>query len=280
MLGSINIDLVATAQRLPTPGETIGGGRLLRQPGGKGANQATAASRLGASVRMIGAVGADADGVALVNALQATGVETGDVQVVDAPTGTALIAVDEEGENQIVVCPGANAFATIEGVDFLPNETVLTQLEIDMDLVLLAVARTTGFVAVNASPAQPLPRELIQRVDLFIVNETEYRLMPELKAARHVAVTYGAAGAALFADGSESARTSGFKTDVVNSVGAGDAFCAALTLALASGHDPHDALRLSCRVGAAAVGHSESQPPLDLLSAYGEGDLPSPLRQL
>ncbi len=143
---------------------------------------------------MVGAVGADADGAWMRDELGHAGVDTADLRTVAAPTGTALIVVGADAENQIAVCPGANELVSLEGVAVGPDEAVLLQLEIAMSVVESVVARAEGFVAVNAAPAQPLPDALLQRVDLFIVNETERELMPELADAALVAVTYGAAG--------------------------------------------------------------------------------------
>lgn len=268
VVGSANVDLTAFVDRLPTAGETVAGGRLSRDLGGKGANQAVAAAKLGGRVRMVGAVGADADGTWMRDELGHAGVDTAGLRTVAAPTGTALIVVDADAENQIAVCPGANELVSLEGVAFGPDETVLMQLEIAMSVVESVVARAEGFVAVNAAPAQPLPDTLLRRVDLFIVNETERELMPELADAALVAVTYGAAGAALFRGGEEIARADGVPTRAVNTVGAGDAFCAALVLALQSGLPPQSALQTACAVGAAAVAHLSSQPPFDPLARY------------
>ena len=269
VVGSINVDLTALVERLPGAGETVGGGRLRRDVGGKGANQAVAASRLGAQVRMVGAVGPDADGAWAVETIREAGVDVGDIATVDAPTGTALIAVDEAGENQIVVCGGANALVGAEGIAVDAGEAVLMQLELSLDVVRAVAARTPGFVALNAAPAQPLPADLVERVDLFIVNETEYAAIPELRAARRVAVTYGASGAAMFVDGLEVAKVPAAEVaEVVNTVGAGDAFSAALTLAVLAGAPDELALRTACAVGAAAVAHPSAQPPLDRLETY------------
>lgn len=269
VVGSINVDLTALVERLPGAGETVGGGRLRRDVGGKGANQAVAASRLGARVRMVGAVGSDADGLWAVETIRDAGVDVGDIATVDSPTGTALIAVDEAGENQIVVCGGANALVDAGGVAVGPDEAVLMQLELSLDVVRAVAAQAAGFVVVNAAPAQPLPADLVERVDLFIVNETEYAAIPELRAARRVAVTYGAAGAAMFVGGAEVAKVpAAAVADVVNTVGAGDAFSAALTLAILSGAPDEQALRTACAVGAAAVAHPSAQPPLDRLETY------------
>lgn len=268
VVGSANVDLTAFVDRLPTAGETVAGGRLSRDLGGKGANQAVAAAKLGGRVRMVGAVGADADGAWMRDELGHAGVDTADLRTVSAPTGTALIVVGADAENQIAVCPGANELVSLEGVAVGPDEAVLLQLEIAMSVVESVVARAEGFVAVNAAPVQPLPDALLQRVDLFIVNETERELMPELADAALVAVTYGAAGAALFRGGEEIARADGVPTRALNTVGAGDAFCAALVLALQSGLPPQSALQTACAVGAAAVAHLSSQPPFDPLARY------------
>lgn len=268
VVGSINVDVTASVARLPRAGETVLGGALRRDAGGKGANQAVAAARLGARVRMVGAVGDDTDGRGMLQNLSDAGVDAGGVWLGDSPTGTALITVDETGENQIVVCPGANADVTVDGETFGADEAVLVQLEIPMSTVSALAASVTGYFVVNAAPAQSLPAEVIARADLVIVNETEYELLPELSAARLVAVTYGAAGAALVRDGAEIARVPAPRVESVSAVGAGDAFCAALTLALHAGWAPELALTAACAVGADAVTHPESQPPLRRLDTY------------
>ena len=269
VVGSINVDVTALIERLPGAGETVGGGRLRRDVGGKGANQAVAASRLGARVRMVGAVGSDADGVWAVETIRAAGVDVSGIRVTDSPTGTALIAVDAAGENQIVVCGGANESVGADGISVGADEAVLMQLELSLEVVCAVAARTPGFIALNAAPAQPLPADLVERVDLFIVNDTEYAAMPELRAARRVAVTYGAAGAAMIAEGAETARVPAAPApDVVNTVGAGDAYSAALTLAIQAGAPDEQALRTACAVGAAAVAHPSAQPPLERLETY------------
>ncbi|KHK96589.1 ribokinase [Microbacterium mangrovi] len=271
VVGSINVDITSHVQRLPTAGETVGGGTLSREIGGKGSNQAAAAAKLGANVRMIGAVGNDADGQWLLDHLTAAGVDTSAVETVPDPSGTALIVVDEHAENQIAVCPGANAHVRADAVHIEPDEVILTQLEVSRTVVEHLAASRPNYLAVNAAPAQQLPASLIERVDLFIANESEYALMPELDDARLVAVTYGAAGAALLAYGNEIARVAGVPADAVNTVGAGDAFCAALVIALHSEMDPLAALHTACAVGAAAVEHPASQPPLAALEEYVVG---------
>jgi ribokinase len=269
VVGSINLDIIATTDRLPTAGETIGGGVLQQQPGGKGANQAVAAARLGGSARMIGAVGNDAQGRLMLESLSAAGVDTADVAVLDGDaTGTALIVVDRDGENQIVVCPGANAAFSLEGVEFSADETVLCQLEVGLPVVLEAARKSSGFFVLNAAPAMDLPEELLERCDLVIVNETEYELIPALADAKLVAVTYGKDGSAMFEHGRKVAEAPASAATVANTIGAGDAFCAALVLALLTGRDYTCALAVANAVGADAVGDPSSQPALKRLEAY------------
>ncbi|MEN8583143.1 ribokinase [Burkholderia sp. RS01] len=269
VVGSINLDIIATTDRLPTAGETIGGGILHQQPGGKGANQAVAAARLGGSARMIGAVGDDAQGRLMLESLSGAGVDTADVAVLDGDTtGTALIVVDRDGENQIVVCPGANSAFSLEGVEFSADETVLCQLEVGLSVVLEAARRSYGFFVLNAAPAMDLPAELLERCDLVIVNETEYELIPALADARLVAVTYGKDGSAMFERGRKVAEAPAAAVAVANTIGAGDAFCAALVLALRAGLDYSAALAVANAVGADAVGDPSSQPALAPLEEY------------
>lgn len=269
VVGSINLDITATASRLPTPGETVGGAVLRQQPGGKGANQAVAAARLAGTSRMVGAVGRDEAGRTLLDAMASAGVDVQDIAQVDAATGTALVLVDGEGENQIVVCPGANADVSVEGVSFAEEEAVLCQLEVDQDVVLEAARRTKGYFALNAAPAAPIIPELLERCDLVIVNETEYALIPALRTAPLVAVTYGGEGSAIFEHGERVAEAPAVRvTDIANTIGAGDAFCAALVLALRSGLEHSHALAVANAVGADAVRDASSQPALKSLEHY------------
>jgi ribokinase len=270
VVGSINLDLIATAERLPTAGETVGGAVLSEQPGGKGANQAAAAARLGGSARMVGAVGSDAHGQRMLEALAVAGVDTSDVAVLPDPTGTALIVVDSDGENQIVVCPGANSNLSLDRVEFSPEETVLCQLEVGLPVVLEAARQHTGYFVLNAAPAMDLPVELLERCDLVIVNESEYALIPALAEAKLVAVTYGGDGSAMFEQGRMVAEASSAAVTVANTVGAGDAFCAALVLALRQGLDYSHALAVANAVGGEAVGGPSSQPDLARLGYYVE----------
>jgi ribokinase len=201
-------------------------------------------------------------------ALGRAGVDTTHLAVVDEPTGTAMIFVDKAGENQIAVAPGANSQLVLDSLDPSSLDPVLCQLEIPMDVVLGAARRAGGFFALNAAPAVPLPVELVERCDLIIVNESEYALLPQLASARCVAVTYGADGASIFEHGIEVAHVPAVSTQVVNSVGAGDAFSAALVIAMTSGYDYPTSLTAACAVGASAVGSPDTQPEFGPLSGY------------
>lgn len=268
VVGAVNLDQTARVSRAPGPGETVADGKLTLHAGGKGANQAVAAARLGADVHLIGALGDDPEGHQLRSSIAAAGVDTAGLQSVPYPTGTALIVVDDQGENSIVVCPGANEEIVLDEVSIEPQSAVLAQLEVPLAVVERAIASTEGFVALNASPVIELPDWLTNRVDLFIVNESEFAAQPQLRVANFVAVTYGARGAELLRNGKTVARASAAATSVVSTVGAGDAFAAALTIGLLRADEPELALARACAVGAAAVADPGSQPELQPLNTY------------
>lgn len=271
VVGSINIDLTSTVGAFPRPGETVLAARpLARELGGKGANQARAAARLTGAARMIGAVGTDLDGTFALEHLSAAGVDVEGIVRSDQPTGAAMITVDATGENMIVVNAGANEALKPEDIRLEDAMATLCQLEISIDCVEAAARQSTGFFAVNAAPAQHLPEVVLAASDLIIVNEAEYAALPELLTARRVAVTSGAEGAAIYHAGQLTAQVKAFPATVVNTVGAGDAFCAALTLCLARGDSEEDALRTACAVGAAAVEDPRSQPDLEELAHYSQ----------
>lgn len=265
IVGSINLDFVATAATLPAPGETVTGASLARHPGGKGANQALAARRLGAAVQMIGATGKDGMADEALGLLRRDGVDLRGVSTrPELATGVALIAVSAEGENQIVVAPGANA-GVLPGD--LPNTLegpIILQLELPIATVAAAAGRATGFVAVNLAPAAVVPQTLLDRADLLIVNETEAAFYGESlhQSPGLVAVTLGGAGARLFKGGVEIATATPPPVSVVDTTGAGDCFVAALTVALLEGQPPTDALAFACTAGALAVTRAGAQPSL------------------
>jgi ribokinase len=248
VVGSINLDLVARVERLPRPGETLTGSHFERFSGGKGANQAVAAAKLGARVKMIGAVGADTFADDALAGLRHAGVEL-QLQSEDV-TGTALILVDADGETQIVVIPGANAHIRPQS----PGGAVLTQLEVP-DEVVLAAAQGADFFALNAAPARAIEIE----PDLLIVNQLEYEVVSRGKL---VAVTYGAEGAALFENGVEIARATPPRVEVADGTAAGDAFAACLVVSLLEGRTREEALRRACAAGALAASRRGAQPSL------------------
>jgi len=248
VVGSINLDLVARVARLPRAGETLSGTSFERFAGGKGANQAVAAARLGADVRMIGAVGVDGLADEALAGLVAAGVAL-EVHR-EGTTGIAVILVADDGENQIVVVPGANALVP----PVSPGGAVLCQLEVP-DAVVHAAARGASFFALNASPARTIDLE----PDLLIVNRLEHDVVSR---GRLVAVTYGAEGAALFEDGAEVARAAPPRVDAVDGTAAGDAFAACLVVSLLEGRERGEALARACAAGALAVSRLGAQPSL------------------
>ncbi|GAA1798405.1 ribokinase [Actinomadura chokoriensis] len=274
VVGSVNADLVVGVERRPAPGETVLGSDLAVHPGGKGANQAVAAARLGGRTGIVGRVGDDGHGALLRDALAAAGVDLAHLAATPGvPTGVALITVGPDGDNSIIVSPGANARlgpgdvaaarAMIAGA-----AVVSFQLEVPLPAVeaaARAAAEAGGRVVLNLSPPAPVPDGLLALCDPLVVNEHEAAFLLEgggdprdmaaaLAAAgpRSVVVTLGADGAVV-ADGDGSAAIPSPETDAVDTTGAGDAFTAALCLRLARGDALRDAARYAARAGAAAV---------------------------
>ncbi|MEU7379992.1 MULTISPECIES: ribokinase [unclassified Streptomyces] len=285
VVGSANADLVIGVERRPAAGETVLGSDLSVHPGGKGANQAAAAARLGARTALLARVGDDAHGRLLLDAQREAGVDPAGVLVGGAPTGVALITVDPSGDNSIVVSPGANGRLTPEDVRaaaalLRASRVVSAQLEIPLETVVEAVrnlAPGSRFV-LNPSPPRPLPRELLNACDPLIVNEHEARVIldgpeagdtPESWARgllalgpRSVVITLGGEGA-LVASAEGAARVPSVKVDAVDTTGAGDAFTAALAWRLGAGASLEEAAAYAARVGAVAVtrrGAQESYP--------------------
>lgn len=252
VIGSINLDLVATVKHFPQPGETITNAVLQRFGGGKGANQAIAGRRLGAQVFMIGRVGADPSAEEALRTLKQEGVDLSYCAALpDQVTGLAMIVVSEDGENQIVVAPGANAVFASEQLDLPAVDAYIAQMEIPMDTIFKA-ATAGGFFCLNAAPAKPLPAELLEHIDLLVVNEIEAQILAaDLSLYKGLlAITYGAEGATLSRAGSLVATARPPKVNAIDTTGAGDAFTAALTLSLVSGKPEQAALEFACRVGA------------------------------
>jgi ribokinase len=253
VVGSVNLDLVARVERLPRPGETVSGATFERFPGGKGANQAVAAARLGADVRFVGCVGTDPYADEALAGLREAGVEL-DVKTVEAATGVALILVDAAGENTITVAPGANA--EVGEFELPASDGVLTQLEIPDAAVARARAQAGSLFCVNAAPARPLTVE----PDLLVVNRYEHDVVGD--AAPLVALTLGADGAVLLEGGVEVARAVPPEVDVVDGTAAGDAFTACFVVSLLEGRDRDRALLRACAAGALAASRLGAQPSL------------------
>ena len=293
VVGSLNADLVVRAPRFPAPGETIQGEDLAIIPGGKGANQAVAASRLGADVAMIGRVGADSFGANLIENLKQNHVDATRVTRDEtAATGTAVIVVDSHGQNSIILSPGANAKvkpADVEPASFLDPKLLLLQLEIPIETVFHAarLAKESGLrVLLNPAPARELPNELLALADFIIPNETELSLLagrtpaPSAKQtasdvksvetaarslvtreAQTVIVTLGANGAMIVnKDGAKHIPS--FKVNVVDTTAAGDAFIGGFAVALLGGQSLEDAVQYASACGALAVTKFGAQPSL------------------
>ena len=270
VVGSLNLDTTAHVGRLPAPGETVLGTGHSTDTGGKGANQAVAAARLGRSVAMVGRVGADDNGRRMVEVLAAEGVEVDGVTVDDtAPTGMAFITVDIDGENMIVVSPGANATLTVNDVVrsaavISAAPIVLLQLEIPLEVVHHAAGIATGTVILNPAPAADLPAGLLEDTAVLVPNRTELATLVGSAPASTMAevaaqvdlLPVGAGVVTLGADGA-MVRSGGTTTHVpapvvaaVDATAAGDAFCAALADALSTGADLVAATEWAVRVGA------------------------------
>jgi ribokinase len=268
VIGSINLDIVATAARLPVAGETVTGATLAYHPGGKGANQALAAAKLGAAVSMFGCVGDDAGAQQALRLLREHGVDMEGIHLLAGQaTGVALIAVAENGENQIVVAPGANLgmephyLATWANGQF---DATICQLEIPIATIEAIADKVQGYFAINLAPAQDVPDSILQRADLIIVNETEAAFYGAAldNAAGLVVVTLGGAGAKIYQGGQSCVTATPPDVVPVDTTGAGDTFVGALVLALMEGQDQSQALRFACAAGAAATLKPGAQPSM------------------
>jgi len=253
----VNLDLVARSKRLPRVGETLTDASFERFPGGKGANQAVAAARLGAEVRFVGAVGADAFADEALAGLRETGVELALSRRDE--TGVALIVVDAAGENVIVVAPGANAQIGAVAVD----GNVLCQLEVSDETVTSAAHGAERFF-LNAAPARTIPGDVVRKAELVIVNRYELETLPE--TPRLTALTLGEEGAVLLEDGEEVARAAAPHVEAVDGTAAGDAFTACLVVSLLEDRDREDSLRRACAAGAIAASREGAQPSLPTAS--------------
>ena len=285
VVGSLNADLVTRLDRFPAPGQTVAALDFAVYAGGKGANQAYAAARLGGKVSMVGCLGQDAYGELLARSLRDVGVNlSGVTREADAPTGVALIALDASGENQIVVVAGANARLDPSRLEASESSlaaaaVVLLQLEVPLATVTAAarMAHTAGAIVIlDPSPAQPLPRELLACVDYLTPNQSELQALAGRaaggqvdRAARDLAsgfgfkviVKMGEAGA-LLVDGDHEDVWPSVRVAAVDTTGAGDAFNAALAVALSEGRSLADAGRWAVTAGALCVSRAGAQPSM------------------
>ncbi|MBE0680387.1 MAG: ribokinase [Anaerolineales bacterium] len=282
VIGSLNADLVVRAPRFPQPGETISGDDLQIIPGGKGANQAVAAARQGASVAMTGRVGRDGFGDFLLDNLKNNRVDISNIERDDASSGTAIIIVDESGQNSIVLSPGANGKVGSQDVDSAPDAKILLlQFEIPMKTVLHAAMRYKAkgtTVILNPAPARQIPDELLAAVDILVPNESELALLTNLQVtdiksaefAAHkilkqgvktVIVTMGSNGALIVTD-TQVTHVDAFKVDVVDTTAAGDAFIGGFASAVLRGLNLENAVRYANACGALAATKFGAQPSL------------------
>lgn len=281
VVGSLNMDLVVHAARLPAPGETVSGTSYAEFAGGKGLNQAVAAARSGARVALIGAVGDDAAGAALRHVLVDEGIDHSGVRTIAGEaTGRALISVDDRAENSIIVIPGANASVEVDSLPTAP--VVLAQLEVPTTAVesAFAAANDMGALTVlNPAPAAAASEALLRRCSVLVPNEHEVELIGGAAAisalgVEHLVITLGAAGAEHHAPAGAVHRVEPFPVTPVDTTGAGDAFCGSLAARLAAGDDMATALRFAAAAGALATtthGAVPSQPAIGAVQALLSG---------
>jgi ribokinase len=247
----MNTDLVVRCDVLPRPGETVLGEDAVRLCGGKGANQAAALAQFGLATSMVACVGRDDSGGWLVAALHEHGVDTTLVQHSSRPTGTAFITVDAIGENQIVVTPGANADLDLTHVDLDPFDVVLAQMEVTPEIVD-ELARRTSSLVLNVAPARTVSPATLRRCAVVIANELESESLA-LDELAHCVVTRGSRGAVHLSFGEIITEATAPTVETVDTVGAGDVFCAAYTARYALNDDPASALRFAVTAGAIAT---------------------------
>lgn len=280
VVGSANVDQVLQVARIPAPGETVLSHGLSTARGGKGQNQAVAAARAGASTAFIAAVGDDGFGRSTRDGLVSDGIDMSHLRVVDAPTGTALIAVDPQGENTIIVEAGANALLTdltaAERGAIADARVLALQLEIPLETVAAAIdtAPEGCTVVLNAAPIRDLPDDLLAGLDVLIVNEHEAAHLADARPGVDltslvplVIVTLGADGAVAYSRGRGELRVEAPRVTAVDATGAGDTFCGALCAALAEGMAIAEALPFAITAASISVETSGAVPSIPLRTA-------------
>lgn len=283
VVGSINMDMIVQLDRFPKEGETLTGTKFMTAPGGKGANQAVAASRLGAKTALIGCVGVDQFGKDLVGNLKKEKVSMRRVGFIpDVSTGTAIISINTQAQNQIIVIPGANHTITLEHLKRswktlkMKPQAVLLQLEISFPIVWEAAQiakRDKALVVLNPAPAYPITRDLLQLVDYLVPNEHEAKLIAKKEdvedaattlhkmGAKHVVITLGEKGA-LYTNGQSLHYVPSFRVHAIDPTAAGDTFVAAFTVAILEGKSPLAAIQFANAAGALATTKMGAQPSL------------------
>ncbi len=251
VVGGCNVDLVVRCAHLPRPGETVMAGDIERLPGGKGANQAAAAARLGAAVSLVSSLGSDEAGDWMAGVLEGYGVDTSLIRRSTRRTGSAFITIDKRGENQIVVASGANAELDVADVDLSVFDVVLAQLEV-ATAVIDDVAQRARRLVLNVAPAGDVGPETLGRCAVVVANELEVERL-ELGALEHCVVTLGARGAVHYRRGHEVARAFARKVEPIDTVGAGDVFCAAYAVAYTREASPQAALEFAVGAGSLAT---------------------------
>jgi len=296
VIGSANTDMVVKTSQFPAPGQTVLGGQFFMFPGGKGANQAVAAAKLGGNVTFIAKLGKDIFGDESLNGFQSTGMDTRYILRDDqAPSGVALITVNEKGENHIVVAPGANHTLSPDNLDqgelsFMQSEWILMQLEIPMETIVYAADKAEKLgkrIVLNPAPAQPLPAELFGKLFLFTPNQTEAGFytgvnVTDMDSARkaagillkkgvaNVVITMGSKGA-YFSNASEELLIPTPVVNAVDTTAAGDVFNGALCVGLAEDLTWKEALTRACKAAAFSVtrmGAQSSAPTQEELDRF------------
>jgi len=292
VVGSANADLVLDIDHRPAPGETILGSDVVVTPGGKGANQAVAAGRLGGDVTFVGCLGEDGNGRLLRASLADAGVNLSGLRQVDAPTGIAIIMVTPDGENSIIVAPGANRHVTPGMLDeadqWREAAVVVLQLEIPLESVTKVATEARGRVVLNTAPAAELPAEVIALADPLVANESEAHFLLGDQGGdgvalaerllglgpRSVVLTLGPAGSVVAertGDGVRTAEVPAQRVTAVDTTGAGDSFVGAMALRLSEGDGLPDAVRFATSVAAVSVGRRGAQDSFPTMSELEAG---------